>query len=171
MRRTLGPLAALAMLAVIVAGCSNGSGTAGKSSTTAAHEKAVKFAGCMRGNGVSAFPDPDGSGTLTIDGVLNGSSLDPRTPAWRHAIGVCKQFEPSGFMGRKRSMQEQKDALEFAHCVRKHGVKDFPDPTRSGPLINTYRIPSSKRPGGMTILNAAAQKCGDLLAKAAAGQW
>ncbi len=169
MRRTLGPPAALAMLAVIVAGCSNGTGVRADSSTTAApqpavtaHEKAAKFADCMRKNGVSAFPDPDASGALTIDGVLNGSSLDPTTAAWRDAIGVCKHLEPSGFMGHKRSAQEQKQALEFARCVRENGVKDFPDPAADEPLINTYRIPSSSRPGGMAILNAATQKCGAL---------
>jgi len=55
------------MLAVIVAGCSNGpAGTGSSNSTAAAHEKAVKFAECMRANGVSAFPDPDACGTLTV---------------------------------------------------------------------------------------------------------
>jgi hypothetical protein len=72
MRRTLRPLAALAMLAVIVAGCSNGpAGTGSSNGTAAAHEKAVKFAECMRANGVSAFRDPDASGRLTVDAVAN----------------------------------------------------------------------------------------------------
>ncbi|MEA2419469.1 MAG: hypothetical protein QOE60_1675, partial [Thermoleophilaceae bacterium] len=51
-----------------------------------------------------------------------------------------------------------------------HGVKDFPDPANGEPLIDTYRIPSSNRPGGMTILNAATKTCRDLLAEAAAGR-
>jgi hypothetical protein len=83
MSRTLWPLAALAILALIVAGCGNGSagtgnGTAisGGTSTASIHEKAVKFAKCMRTNGVSAFPDPNASGELTIDGIANGSSVD-----------------------------------------------------------------------------------------------
>jgi hypothetical protein len=85
MSRTLRPLAALAMLAVIVAGGSNapaGTGSSGGNSIAATHEKAVKFAECMRDNGVSAFPDPDASGELTIDGIANGSSLDPSTAAF-----------------------------------------------------------------------------------------
>jgi hypothetical protein len=53
MSRTFRPLAALAMLAVIVAGCSNapagtGTGSSGGNSAAATHEKAVKFAECMR---------------------------------------------------------------------------------------------------------------------------
>ena len=52
----------------------------------------MKFTECMRDNGVSAFPDPDASGALTIDGVINGSSLDPSTAAWKQAIGACKDL-------------------------------------------------------------------------------
>jgi putative ABC transport system permease protein len=52
MRRTLRPLAALAMVALISAGCSNAPAENGH--TTAAHrEQAVKFAECMRKNGAS----------------------------------------------------------------------------------------------------------------------
>ena len=54
--------------------------------------------------------------------------------------------------------------------MRENGVKDFPDPANGAPLVDTNRIPSSATSGGMTILNAAMRKCGDLLAKAAAGQ-
>ena len=83
MSRKLWPLAALALIALIGAGC-GGNGSSGGGNTTAANqEKAVKFAQCMRENGVSEFPDPDASGRLTIDGVLNGSSIDPNGPDGR----------------------------------------------------------------------------------------
>jgi hypothetical protein len=158
----LRPLAALAMLALIVAGCSNAPAETSTGNNTAAnHEKAVKFAECMRDNGVSEFPDPDASGKLTIDGVVNGSPLDPSSPAWKKAIIACKDLEPPGFTGDKRSPEQQKAALKFAQCVRDNGVKDFPDPTPDGPIIDTNRIPSTARNGGMSILHAAMQKCRD----------
>jgi hypothetical protein len=53
--------------------------------------------------------------------------------------------------------------------MRENGVPDFPDPVNGQPIIDTNRIPSSNRPGGMTILNAAAHKCGDLLRAAMEG--
>jgi hypothetical protein len=171
MRRTLRQMAALgmvAMLAVINAGC-GGTGNSGGSSTASIHEKAVKFAECMRNNGVSRFPDPDASGALTIDGVVNGSSVDPNSAAWKHAIGACKDLEPPGFTGTKVTPQQRTARLKFAQCMRENGVPDFPDPTSNGPLIDTNRIPSSNKPGGMTILNAAAHKCGDLLRAAMEG--
>jgi hypothetical protein len=121
----------------------------------------------MRNNGVSQFPDPGASGKLTIDAVANGSSLDATTPAFKQAISACKDLEPAGFMGSKRSSQQQRAALKFAQCIRANGVPDFPDPIPNGPLVDTNRIPSSNSPGGMSILNAAMQKCRD--ASAAAG--
>jgi hypothetical protein len=173
-RRTLRPLAALAVLALIGAGCSNagpaGSAGSGGHRNATVREKAVKFAECMRANGVSAFPDPDASGALTIDAVANGSSLDTSSAAFQQALGACKDLEPPGFTGHKRSTQQQQAALEFAQCIRDHGVKDFPDPVNGEPLIDTYKIPSSNRPGGMTILNAATHACGTILKLSAGGQ-
>ena len=176
MRRTPRPLAALAMVALIsLAGCSNapaatGTGSSSGSSTATNHEQAMKFAACMRDNGVGEFPDPDASGSLTIDGIVNGSSLDPNTAAWKQAIGACKDLEPAGFMGGERSPEQQSAGLKFAQCIRDNGVKDFPDPVNGEPLVDTNRIPSASSPGGMTILNAAMEKCRDLVAEAAGGQ-
>jgi hypothetical protein len=175
MRRKLRPLAALAMVAVIGAGCSDGSaengsagtGSSGGNKNATNRDKAMKFAECMRDNGVSEFPDPDASGGLTIDGVLNGSSLDPSTPAWKEAIRACKDLQPPGFTGdHDVSDEEQEARLEFAQCIRDNGVEDFPDPTRNAPLVDTRRIPSAATDGGMTILNAAMRKCRELGARA-----
>jgi hypothetical protein len=156
MTRRLRPLAGLAMVALIGAGCSNkpadtGAGSSGGNTNAANREQAVKFAECMRDNGVKEFPDPDASGQLTIDAIANGSSLDTSTAA---------------FTGHKRNAQEQANALKFAQCIRDNGVKDFPDPTPDAPIIDTNRIPSAATPGGMSILNAAGEKCRDFAAAA-----
>jgi hypothetical protein len=169
MSRKLWPLAALAMVAMIGAGCSNGGGSGGNT-TAAAQEKAVKFAECMRENGVSGFPDPDASGELTIDGVLNGSGLDPNAPAWKEAISACKDLQPPGFTGHTRSAEEQSAGLKFAQCIRENGVPDFPDPAPNAPLVDTNRIPSAATESGMSILNAAMQKCSDFSPVTAGGQ-
>jgi hypothetical protein len=159
MNRKPWPLVALAVLALIGAGC--GSSSSGDGNTTAANqEKAVKFAQCMRENGISQFPDPDASGNLTIDGVLNGSSIDSNSPTWTGAIAACKDLQPPGFTGGgERSADQQSGALKFAQCIRDNGVPDFPDPAAGQPLIDTNRIPSANTAGGMSILNAAMQKC------------
>jgi hypothetical protein len=171
MNRKIWPLTALAMVALIGAGC-GGSSSGGDGNTTAANqEKAVKFAECMRENGVSQFPDPDASGHLTVDGVINGSSIDPDGPTWNQALDACKDLQPPGFTGGgERSSSQQDAALQFAQCIRENGVADFPDPAPGQPLVDTNRIPSSNTANGMSILNAAMQKCGrDAEAAGAAG--
>jgi hypothetical protein len=170
MTRKLRPLAALAMVALIGVGCSNEpaeNGSSGGNTNATNRDKAVKFAECMRDNGVSEFPDPDASGGLTIDGVLNGSSLDPNAPAWKEAIGACKDLQPPGFTGDENVTDEEQEArLEFAQCMRDNGVEDFPDPAKDDALVDTRRIPSAANEGGMSIINAAMQTCGDLAAEA-----
>jgi hypothetical protein len=168
MTRKTWAVAALAMVAVS-AGCggtrsSGGNDTAATpgtvNSTATVRAKAVKFAECMRANGVGAFPDPDASGALTVDAVANGSSVDTSSAAFKQAVSTCKDLEPSGFTGHERSPQEQKAALEFAQCIRDNGVRDFPDPGKTQPLVDTNRIPSAATPGGTSILNAAMHRCG-----------
>jgi hypothetical protein len=161
--RSLRPLAALAVAALICAGCSNapaetGTGTNAAGGASADRAKAVAYSECMRANGVKDFPDPDASGDLTIDQVANGSSLDTESAAFKQASSACKDQEPPGFTGTKRTPEQQAAALEFARCVRDNGVKDFPDPVNGEPLIDTNKIPSSAG-NGIAQLNAAMKKC------------
>jgi hypothetical protein len=191
MTRKLRPLVALGLaglIGLITAGCgSNASsktgtasstGTAGTASSATrtagttssgadkkltAQEKAVKFAECMRANGVPHFPDPGSKGETNF-------GVDVSRDVWLKAVDACKALKPPGALSSKRTPKEQSATLRFAQCVREHGVKDFPDPVNGEPVIDTYKIPSSNKPGGMTILNAAAHKCGSILRLSAGGQ-
>ncbi len=169
------PLAALALIAMVglLSACGSSTTTtnadsSGANNTTTNHDKAVKFAGCMRRNGVSGFPDPPASGGLTIDGIANGSSLDTNSPAFQQAMSACKALEPPGFTGTKATPQQADARLKFAECMRANGVPDFPDPTPSGPLIDTNRIPSlaGKDPRTDQPFTAATHKCGNFAAAA-----
>ena len=163
--------ASLVLVFVIGVGCSSapkangaagasatGGGKASNSAETSTREKAVKFAECMRENGIAGFPDPDASGSLTIDAVANGSSIDTNSAAFKAALSACQNLQPPGFTGTGRNAQQQKAALKFAQCVRNNGVKDFPDPTPESPLIDTTRIPSTQN-GDLSALNAAMRAC------------
>src|SRR3954468_21936363 len=191
MSRKVKPLAALGLaglIGLISAGCgsdassktgtastdtassTNAASTASSTTTSSAtttkltaQEKAVKFAECMRANGVPHFPDPDSKGATNF-------GVDVTREVWLKAIDACKALKPAGALSSKRTPKEQSASLRFAQCVRDHGVKDFPDPVNGEPLIDTYKIPSSNKPGGMTILNAATQACGSILKLAAGGQ-
>jgi hypothetical protein len=151
-------------MALLVSACGSGapaaSGTgSGGNSTTASAQKAVRFAQCMRSNGVSKFPDPSASGQFTIDEIANGSSLDTTSPAFTQALSACKTLEPAGFTGGTRSAQQQSAALKFAQCIRENGATDFPDPAPGQPLVDTNRIPSAATSSGRSILDAAMRKC------------
>jgi hypothetical protein len=169
MRRKLRPLFALALVALISAGCGSnapsetGSTRTGGKKKATDQDKAVKFAECIREHDVPDFPDPDAKGDFKY-----GVSVTPAV--WRKAVDACKDLQPPGSLSSKRTPKEQTAGLRIAECIRKNGVNDFPDPVNGEPLINTYKIPSSNRPGGMTILNAAIQKCRSLMDEAAAGQ-
>jgi hypothetical protein len=167
-RRPLAALVLIALVAVISAcgstapadgGSSSAGAGSGGGSTAANTHKGVTFAKCIRRNGVSQFPDPSGSGKFTIDEIANGSSLDLNTSAFRRALSACKDLQPAGFTGSKRNPRQMDAALKFAQCIRVNGVKDFPDPVNGQPLVDTNRIPSSATSSGMSILNAAMQKC------------
>jgi hypothetical protein len=163
----------VALISLISAGCGSSApsetGTAGTADSTGTaksstdQDKGVKFAACIREHGVSDFPDPDAKGEFRY-----GISVSPAV--WQKATTACKALQPPGSLSAKRTPEQQSASLTFARCIRDNGVKDFPDPANGEPLIDTTHIPSSNRPGGMTILNAAIQKCRSLLDQAAAGQ-
>ena len=178
MSRELRPLVALALaglIGLISAGCgsnassetgtasSTGSTSSGANTKLSARDKAVKFAECMRANGVPHFPDPDPKGDSSF-------GVDVSKEVFTKAVDACKDLKPPGALSAKRTPKQQSASLRFAQCVRDHGVKDFPDPVNGEPLIDTTKIPSSNKPGGMTILDAATHKCGSILKLSAGGQ-
>ncbi len=156
-------LAALAMVALIIAGCSDtpaetgNTGTGNKNATNGT--KKATFADCMRENGITQFPDENGSSDQEFVEAIE--KLDTGSAAFKKAIGACKDLQPPGLLGGKASPQQTSARLKFAQCIRDNGVKDFPDPANDAPLVDTNRIPSANRDGGMTILNAAMQTCRD----------
>ena len=159
---TVRPLAAVAMVVLMAAGCSKAPAATGNATSSTAGDirsQAMTFSECMRHNGVNDFPDPDASGALTIDEIANRSSIDTNSAAFEQALTVCKSLEPPGFTGEKRTTEQQKAGLAFAQCIRDNGVKDFPDPTPDSPLIDTNRIPSTATDDGMAALHVAMQKC------------
>ena len=159
------------MVTLIGAGCStgaagNGNTGTGSSTNTTVADQSVRFADCMRENGVTAFPDPNAGGDQAfVEGI---QALDTSSAAWKKAIGACKDLRPPGLLGGRASSQEMRSRLKFAQCMRDNGVEDFPDPAEDGPLIDTNRIPSAAGRGARSIpgFQAATEKCGDALAGA-----
>src|SRR5262245_3948815 len=144
------PIAALAVVAacsaLLAAGCGGGGSGASvaqvestQTATTATpltgrskRDALVAFSACMRKNGVPKFPDPQvvGRGLRLSFGSENG--IDPNAPQFKRAQSACQKLLPNG---GKSTPQEQArhlhEALDFARCIREHGVPTFPDPKAS----------------------------------------
>ena len=128
-------VALLATAAAVTAGCGGGSNdTPNAAASDSAN--AVKFSQCMREHGISDFPDPDSQGRMKIN-VTPGSDLDPNKPQFKAAQKACAKYQEraGGHFDKAQQQQMQQAALNFARCMRAHGV-DFPDPRFSGGKVS-----------------------------------
>lgn len=154
------PLVTLAMAALI--------GSAGVAIAAQAlaepdgQERAVKYSECMRANGVADFPNPDAQGHISYGGI----SVPKAT--WQNAVGACANLQPRGWSADvQRTPAQQAAALEFAQCVRDHGVPDFPDPaTARDPLIDTSKMRGDVSAGSIPELQPAVDACHDFFTAA-----
>ena len=158
----------VALITVLCVAACGGTGPSGKTGTNAkaASDLALKFASCMRVNGVPNFPDPSSSGEIQI---APGSGLNPQSPAFEAAQKRCGKLLPGGNPGpRKPSKAQFAAALAFARCMRSHGLPNFPDPLASfpagsGPIIALRGMMFKPGPGLDPVSPAfrqAASHCG-----------
>ena len=141
--------AAAVALGVTVAGCSGGptvptAGSAGGSASAGASSlaEAVAYSQCIRSHGVPNFPDP----VKTPDGGYGyrTTGIDPNSAAFQGALQDCKALpSPWNSTGQQLSPAQQQAWLNWATCIRAHGVSDFPDPTFSGSEVHDTGVGSS----------------------------
>jgi hypothetical protein len=145
-RRPLVLTAAVAALvfSLLAAGCGGGGSSPGvanigstTTSTTTAQSGLVAYAHCMRGHGVSGFPDPDSTGGIPKAQVVAAAQGNPTK--FDSAQTACSHLLPAdGSLGPPETPQQARtklaDELSFARCMRSHGVTRFPDPTSQGQL-------------------------------------
>ena len=119
----------------------------------------AKFSACMRKQGVTNFPDPNGQGVITIH---SGMGIDPESPAFRSARSVCEKLLPNGGQPTPAQIaQRQQQMLAFSACMRAHGIKDFPDPSNGGLRIHVN--PGSDLDPNNPTLQRAQRACQGLL--------
>lgn len=143
--------AAALMSGILAAGCGGSSRTptaatvpgGSTSATSAARSRAsapdagvsaLAFARCMRANGVPNFPDPNPGGGFSFPA---GAGVDPYAPAVKAAQTKCQNFMPDPLShGPAFSAQSFAKVLRVAHCMRQHGIPDFPDPSTTRPSFS-----------------------------------
>lgn len=91
----------------------------------------MSFARCMRWHGVSSFPDPSANGggfNLSPPGI-NSSS-----PAFKAAQTACRDLLPVKHVpSQAPSAQAYARLLQWAKCMREHGISGLPDPRPDPP--------------------------------------
>ncbi|MFG3689636.1 hypothetical protein [Micromonospora sp. NPDC047740] len=135
MKLTGGALAVLPLvLAVALAGCgsedgggtvaSAGGGTRAQPSAAASlsrEEMGVKFAQCMRENGVDmADPEPGKGPQVRIGGGTSEETVNK-------AMEACRQYNPMADASGGNAQMDENNR-KFATCMRDNGVEQFPDP-------------------------------------------
>jgi hypothetical protein len=158
-----GVLIGISLLASGCGGSSPKDAGRGGPSPAQADSQAVAFSVCMRTHGVPAFPDPQISGsgggvqakvTITAHPGSAGA-VNQKSPAFKTARKACGRLlltlvhlagssgEPSGTTGGSQTGgtangTQHSRALQFADCMRAHGIPEFPDPSSNG----AFNLPS-----------------------------
>ncbi|NRQ31642.1 hypothetical protein HII36_07275 [Nonomuraea sp. NN258] len=133
-RQVLGALA----LAVALTACGTdgdggsqvaSAGGTGKATASAApslnnQDKMMKFAQCMRENGIEMDDPVPGKGIRIM-------SKPGQEETMKKAQEACKQYAPSGEGGPGGAANAEK-MRALAKCMRDNGVAEFPDPEPNG---------------------------------------
>jgi hypothetical protein len=124
---------------LLAAGCGAGGAPPGPGPSPATFTAAAfRYARCMRGDGVTGFPDPsmtDHNGQQVA--YLPTASSLAASPAFKHANTLCQKIltptldTPQSLAAKAARAQH---LAAFASCMRSRGVSTFPDPNSQGQL-------------------------------------
>ncbi|HUR01121.1 MAG TPA: hypothetical protein VM347_01140 [Nonomuraea sp.] len=108
--------------------------------------KGLKFAQCMRENGVPMDDPEPGKGVM----LKMDKSISPETA--QKAQEACKQYAPTGVGPNGGDPKRTEQMRKFSQCMRDNGVEAFPDPD-GGALRMTGEV------GDDPDFKAAQEKC------------
>jgi hypothetical protein len=112
-------------IAVLAAACGSGGSPAGENSAAGQtpYQQALAYVLCMHAHGEPDFPLPTSQGGVTFGPVNINSAADIS------ANKTCQHLFSGGTpLTAAQKQQHVTQALQFAACIRSHGVPDFPDP-------------------------------------------
>jgi hypothetical protein len=136
-------LAAVAAFGLLAAACGGSAGqgvaqidtpgtttTGSDSGDGSSSDDPAAYSACMRKHGVPKFPDPDKDGGLRLR-VGPGTGIDPESPQFRAATKACGKLAPKAASPAQLA-RDREQMLKFAACMRRNGVRQFPDPEPNG---------------------------------------
>lgn len=90
----------------------------------------LAYAKCMISHGIKNFPEPNGQGQLQL---TQGQMPDINSPQFQAAMQACKALNPASVaLSPAEQAQHQAALVQYAKCMRAHGVPNFPDPGSNG---------------------------------------
>jgi hypothetical protein len=113
----------------------------------------------MRNHGMPNFPDPipTPSGDYGYHMPRGANAINPQSPAYVAAQEACKSLAPQWWTGGQQlSPAQQQQWLNWAKCIRAHGVPSFADPTFSGSQVH---ITNDGATGSSPQLQSAMDAC------------
>lgn len=114
------------------------SSVSSSSSSSSSSEQSLAFSHCMRSHGVPSYPDPGSDGNLP---KANARAFGVGLAQFRAAQQACRSLLPTNFTASLTQCLMTGDCppavvqealtqgLQFARCMRSHGVPNWPDPT------------------------------------------
>ena len=144
------PVAALfisALLAAAVSACQSGGSHPSAGATPPASQQqfaalAREYSQCVRDHGIPNFPDP----TISDGNLSYGADDNTKAAVAAHpeAITACKSIRDrlSQSFGKnwRPTAADMQKLLQFAKCVREHGVAEWPDPDADGRFTVTPKL-------------------------------
>jgi hypothetical protein len=135
-RRRAGPVVVVLVTAGALAVACGGRGSpdaasASPNATSAqspARQSGLLFASCIRAHGIPNLPD---SAVSVIGGQLQLHIPGYLKPQFPSAFQACQRDLPPGDIPARKRFNIQEE-LNFASCMRSHGITDFPDPLPGG---------------------------------------
>jgi hypothetical protein len=145
--RAVALAATLAGTALLAAACGGSTAGADTFAPGATYAQTLAFARCMRANGVPNFPNPDRQGNFNPANpevqALDAPSSPQRGPhplsPQLNVLMQCRSVLPNAGTGltleqiQQITQQNLRNAVQAAHCMRAHGIANFPDPVASNP--------------------------------------
>jgi hypothetical protein len=124
--------------AIAVAAC----GSSAKPSSSASNgvTAGINLANCMRAYGVSNFPDISPRAGVFGQQIAR-AGVDVESPAFQSAMSACRQLAPAAKAATSAGFEAEKvELVKLAECMRRHGLRTFPDPTASASTARPSRV-------------------------------
>ncbi len=139
-------IAGLTVLGLLLTGCGSGhkSATSTGPKVTSARAALTRLAQCARTHGVPSFPDPvqEHDGTWNFPSSADNLKLPQGCAELKRLVRMAENSP------KPMSSADLAKLRQFAECLRRSGIPDWPDPDSDG----TFTLPARLRGLGKAAL-------------------